>query len=555
MGLKGYINLNELTSDRELRFGFCEEPDVHGRDKEKLFQRRGEVTMVKNPTMEELTQISHTLQLGLSSDDITAFRPFIQSFIDSYNQLDRMVEPKPIVKYPRTPGFRPSPTENSLGAWYWKSEIVGADQGVLKGKRLAVKDNIAVAGVPLMNGTNILEGYIPDIDATVVERILDAGGTILGKAVCENLCFSGGSHTSDVGPVRNPYDPRRSAGGSSSGSAVLVATGEVDMALGGDQGGSIRIPGSWCGIYGLKPTHGLVPYTGAFPIEPTLDHLGPMAANTYDVALLLDVIAGPDGLDPRQTQNTVTLSSYREQLVGTIKGLRIGVVQEGFGWPSASESDVDDAVREMAYVFERLGVSVSEVSIPLHREAMAIWNAIGVEGTIGVMLQGNGMGVGWKGYYATSLMESFGKGWRNAAYRLPNTVKQMLLVGQYMQERYFGRYYAKAQNLARVLRNAYDAALERFDILVMPTLPMKATPLPDEAAPLEEYLTRAFEMVANTAPFDVTGHPAMTIPCALSEGLPVGMMLIGKHYGEGTVLRLADAFEKNIFRISAPPIA
>ena len=157
---------------------------------------------------------------------------------------------------------RPRPEENRLGAWAWRVRIEGASSGPLVGRTVAIKDNVAVAGVPMHNGTALLDGYVPDEDATVVERVLDAGGTILGKAVCESLCFSGGSHTADSGPVRNPYDPARSTGGSSTGSAALVAAGEVDMAIGGDQGGSVRIPSCWSGIYGLKPTWGLVPYTG-----------------------------------------------------------------------------------------------------------------------------------------------------------------------------------------------------------------------------------------------------------------------------------------------------
>ena len=153
-----------------------------------------------------------------------------------------------------------------------------------------------MSGVPMMNGTSVLEGYVPDVDATIVTRILDAGGSVQGKSVCESLCFSGGSHTSDTGPVRNPHDHTRTTGGSSSGSAALVAAREVDLGIGGDQGGSIRIPASWCGIYGLKPTYGLVPYTGVFPIELTLDHTGPMARTAADVALLLEAIArGPTG--------------------------------------------------------------------------------------------------------------------------------------------------------------------------------------------------------------------------------------------------------------------
>ncbi len=165
---------------------------------------------------------------------------------------------------------------------------------------MAIKDNVCVAGVPMMNGSATLEGYVPEVDATIVTRTLDAGATIVGKAVCEDLCFSGGSHTAATGPVLNPRAPGRSAGGSSCGSAALLAAGEVDLAIGGDQGGSIRMPAGWCGVVGHKPTYGLVPYTGVFPIELTLDHTGPMAATVADVALYLEVLAGADGLDPRQ---------------------------------------------------------------------------------------------------------------------------------------------------------------------------------------------------------------------------------------------------------------
>ena len=152
----------------------------------------------------------------------------------------------------------------------------------------------------MMNGSATVEGFIPRRDTSVVTRLLDAGATITGKAVCEDLCFSGGSHTSRSGPVHNPWDRGRSAGGSSSGSAALVAAGHADMALGGDQGGSVRIPSAYCGTVGHKPTHGLVPYTGAFPIENTIDHLGPITRTVHDAALMLGVLAGRDGLDPRQ---------------------------------------------------------------------------------------------------------------------------------------------------------------------------------------------------------------------------------------------------------------
>src|SRR4030095_8107689 len=206
--------------------------------------------------------------------------------------VDAMPDNLPPVKYPRTPGYRPGPEENKHNAWYVKTTVNGAPRGKLKGKTIALKDNIMLAGVPMMNGAATLEGYVPDIDATVVHRILDAGGTIAGKAHCEYFCLSGGSHTNATGPVHNPHKMGYSAGGSSSRRVVLVALREVDMAIGGDQGGSIRMPASFCGIYGMKPTHGLVPYTGIMPIEITVDHTGPMTANVADNALLLEVIAG-----------------------------------------------------------------------------------------------------------------------------------------------------------------------------------------------------------------------------------------------------------------------
>jgi amidase len=313
------------------------------------------------------------------------------------------------------------------------------------------------------------------------------------------------------------------------------------MAIGGDQGGSIRIPSSWCGVYGLKPTHGLVPYTGIFPIEITLDHTGPIAATVEDVALLLEAVAGEDGLDPRQYG--ARAAGYTDALNGDVSGLKIGILTEGFGWPGFSEEDVDEAVREAAGRFTDLGAEVFEISIPIHRDGIHIWNAIAIEGATALMVEGNGLGTNWKGHYPTSLLDAYARGRITRADDLSETVKLTMITGRYMHERYHGRYYAKAQNLSRKLRDAYDAALSSHDLLVLPTLPMKATPIPAPDAPREEAVQRALEMIYNTCPFDVSGHPAMSIPCALSDNLPVGMMLVGKKLDEITVLRAAGAFE------------
>src|SRR5437016_5958118 len=315
--------------------------------------------------------------MNLSDDDVKFFLETMSGSVAAYHAIEAMADPMPPVKYPRTPGYRPEGAENKYNAWYYKSEVQGAPAGKLRGKRIALKDNVCLAGVPMMNGASTLEGYVPDVDATIVTRILDAGGTIMGKVHCEYFCFSGGSHTSAAGPVQNPRKPGYSAGGSSSGSAAVVAAGEVEMAIGGDQGGSIRMPSSYCGIVGLKPTWGLVPYTGIMPIELTLDHTGPMTGSVADNALMLEVIAGPDGLDPRQMG--CTTDAYTKALGGSAAGLKIGVVKEGFGHPQ-SEKVVDDLVKKGAAKFKELGATVEEVSIPWHLTGMAVWSAIAVEG-------------------------------------------------------------------------------------------------------------------------------------------------------------------------------
>ena len=220
--------------------------------------------------------------------------------------------------------------------------------------------------------------------------------------------------------MRNPHHRVRSTGGSSSGSGALVASGAVDMAIGGDQGGSIRIPSSWCGIYGLKPTYGLVPYTGAFPIELTLDHLGPMARSAADCALMLEEIAGPDGLDPRQRADLMA-QPYSKMLTGDVRGLRLALVSEGFGIAGYSEKDVDDCVTAAARSFEKFGARVGEVSIPWHRDGGVLWNAIG-EGSLTTMLDSGGFGNIWKGYYPVAMLAD----WFTASRSGPMTSRKPL---------------------------------------------------------------------------------------------------------------------------------
>ena len=494
----------------------------------------------RRPTHAQLKSIVNGFHMNMSDQRIGEFLSVMDGMIGAYDTVDARPDYLPPVDYPRTAGYRPTAEENPLNAWYVKTEVRGAPRGSLAGKKVVLKDNVCLAGVPMMNGSSTLKGYTPDVDATVVTRLLDAGATIVGKAHCEYFCLSGGSHTNATGPVHNPHRHGYAAGGSSSGSGALVGAGEVDMAIGGDQGGSIRMPASFCGCYGMKPTHGLVPYTGVMPIEATIDHTGPMTANVYDNALMLEAIAGEDGLDPRQ-YNVVT-DKYTSHLGRGVSGMRIGVLKEGFGH-AASEPEVDAKVRQAAAVFAKMGATVDEISIPMHLAGLAIWTPIAVEGLTNQMMKGNGMGTGWKGMYTTSLLDHHAN-WRSRADELSDTLKICMFVGQYFLRHHRGHYYAKSQNLSRRLKESYDAMLQPYDLLLMPTTPMKATPLPPPDASLELYCQRAFEMLPNTAPFDITGHPAMSIPCGMIDGLPAGMMLVGRSYDEGTIYRAAAAFEQ-----------
>ena len=497
---------------------------------------------IKLPSKNQIKQIADGLGMDLNDDDLSSFKNIYKKQTDLYNVIDRMPDYLPTVKYPRTPGYKPVGEENKYNAWHIKTEVHGNSQGKLKGRRVVLKDNIMLAGVPMMNGASTLEGYMPEIDATVVTRLLDAGATIVGKAHCEYFCLSGGSHTCAAGPVHNPHKMGYMAGGSSSGSAALVAAGEVEMAIGGDQGGSIRMPASYCGIYGMKPTHGLVPYTGIMPIEIYIDHTGPMTQNVEDNALMLEVIAGADGLDPRQY--SVKTHEYTKALQGKdgIKGMKIAVVKEGFNHEN-TEPDVDEVVQDALEKMKSMGALVKEVSIPMHSLGTAIWLPIGMEGQTQTMMYGDGYGTSRPDLYVTSLMD-FHRGWRSRTDELAETVKFGLLWGTYVNSNHGNKYYGKAMNLSRMLKDAYDKVLSEYDLLAMPTTVLKSQPIPKTDASREEIIQRGFEMNANTCPFDITHHPAIAIPCGKSEGLPVSLQLVGKHYDEPSLYRAAHAFQE-----------
>ncbi len=266
--------------------------------------------------------IGDILAITFSGEQMAELDTFVQA---------RLEEPKPpMVSAAREPGYRPSPEEDPLNAWMWKCRIEGAAEGLLAGKTVSYKDHIAVAGIPMSFGSFALEGFIPDFDATVVTRVLNEAGTIIGKNVMNGLSggFGTGGGIGDYGRPLNPHNHDHVTGGSSAGSAAAVASGEVDISFGGDQGGSIRIPSAICGVVGIKPTYGRVSLRGVIPLSGSLDHAGPMARSVEDCAILLEAMAGYDPEDPSSID--LPVPSYRNSLRQSVNGLRAGVPRGEF---------------------------------------------------------------------------------------------------------------------------------------------------------------------------------------------------------------------------------
>ncbi len=496
------------------------------------------------PTAATLRALADHFGLALDEAEIACYLGQADRVQQTFARLATLPEETPSPRFPRGEWHLPRPEENRWNAWAALTSITGSARGRLRGKRVAIKDSVCVAGMPMTNGgAACLNGYLPELDATVVTRLLAAGAEIRGKAVCEYFCASSGSHTSTTGAVENPRRLGHSTGGSSSGCAALVAAGEVDIAVGGDQAGSIRIPSAHCGIYGMKPTWGLVPYTGAISSEFNIDHLGPMTATVQDNALALQAMAGPDGLDARQTARPRRVD-YAKAVGAGAKGLRIGLLSEGFGQPTASPG-MDDVVRRAAGKFAALGAELREVSIPWHRNGILLWAAIAREGTYANLMLGGGFGTNHGGLYWTGLQQRVAA-WRDRPDDLPYNLRFGLLMGEYLRRRHRGYFYTKAMNLVPQLAAAYDAALTECDLLLLPTAPRLPRPLEPRAASPQAVIEQAFDNVENTSPFDVSHHPALSIPCARLDGSPVGMMLVARRFEEATIYRAAGAFARDI---------
>ena len=486
------------------------------------------------PDSNELKRLAADLNLALDDTRAETLLEYMQPIAEGYEFIDRCDDELPASAYSGRDYYYPEASENPYGAWLLKCRIKGAASGPLFGRKAAVKDNILVADLPLTNGSDVLAGLVADFDATVVDRLLNAGAEIVGKTVCEYLCLSGGSATSANGIVHNPRKPGYSTGGSSSGSAALVAAGEVDMALGTDQGGSVRIPASWTGVVGMKATRGVVPFSGGVPIEASIEYIGPLTGTVADNALCLEVLAD-DGQGDKP--------DYTGGLEQGAAGLKIAALREGFGWPSSSAA-VDRCVESAASHFAALGATVEEISIPDHLTGPAIWGGVVTDG-LWQTLKLNGVGFNHDDVYSPAMSAAM-RNWTHRKSDMPINAALILLLGRYL-EKYDGRYYARSKNLARKLRGSYDKALREYDLLLMPTTVATAAQNPQslEHASDDQIMQTAFGNTLNTCQFNASGHPAISIPCGQTDGLPVGLMLVGRHHGEKTIYRAAHAFEQS----------
>lgn len=494
---------------------------------------------LRSPTEREVRELAERFHFDLTDEEVERYRRLVDDWLESYDVLGKYDQPPGpgVARERRAAGSR-SAAEDPYNTWLARCSIEGADGGPLDGWTVAVKDNVSVAGVEMTCGSAVLDGYVPRIDATVVTSLLDAGARVVGKTNMDDMAFSGVGDTSAFGPMLNPHDADRLAGGSSGGSAIAVARGEVDVAIGTDQGGSIRAPAAWSGVVGHKPTHGLVPYTGCIGIEHTVDHVGPLAPDVRTAARVLSVMAGVDGHDPRQPDE-VPSDDYEAGIDDGVDDLSIAVLTEGFDRPGA-EAAVDEQVRRALDRLAASGASLADVSMPMHADAYNLYTVSIAEGTA-VTLEGEGLGYDWDGWWDIGWVEAFGRARRIRGGKFPPGFKLTVLLGAYAG-RQDPTAYARAMNLCRCLRNEYDAILEDHDLIAMPTTPGRAV----EYEPGGQHvgLETPHAVLSNTAAFNATGHPSLSVPVQPADGLPVGLMLTGGRFEDATVLRAGATVER-----------
>jgi amidase len=499
---------------------------------------------LRPPTDAQVRRYAELHHLHLTDVDAADLLASVADSLEPLNAIEEADEFSVNLKHPhRDPGRPPRDGEDPYNAFIRFCDVRGAESGPLQGKTLAVKDCIAVAGVPTTNGGRRTPVPVPTEDAVVIERLLDAGVRITGKTNLDDMALGLGEGSA-FGAAKNPFDPSRSTGGSSSGSGAAVAAGLVDLALGADEGGSVRIPSAWCGLVGMKATHGLVPSYGLSYMDHTLDHIGPMTKTVAENALMLEIMAGSDWRDPQWVRASPSPGSYTEAAERGVRGMRVGIVEEALE-PSGSSPDVLAAFEAGTKQLSASGIQLRNVSVPLWRMAGAILSGALTTGLY-AMATSYGLGYGHLGRVDPAVVAANGAQMQLQADELPWILKARLVVSEYLREAYQFVPIAKAHNLRLELRRQISALFEDVDILITPTTPEVAFELLNErSTPVEMAARRQMTAAANTCPLDLSGHPALTVPCGTGvAAMPLGLQFIGPHFGEERLYAAGFALEQ-----------
>ncbi|AFZ71479.1 Asp-tRNA(Asn)/Glu-tRNA(Gln) amidotransferase subunit GatA [Natronobacterium gregoryi] len=422
----------------------------------------------------------------------------------------------------------------SANIFITEERIEGDEDGPLAGTTVAVKDNISTEGVRTTCGSAMLEEYVPPYDATVVCRLKEAGATIVGKANMDEFGMGTTTETSNFGAVDNPAASGHVPGGSSGGSAAAVAAGEADVALGSDTGGSIRCPAAFCGVVGIKPTYGLVSRYGLVAYGNSLEQIGPFANSVEDAAELLDVIAGPDDRDATTREPQLEGERYADAATADIDDLSVGVPTELL--EGADEGVVEtfwDAIADL----EEQGAEYHEVSLPSVEHAVEAYYVIAMSEASSNLARFDGVRYGNSGGYDGNWNEAFSAARKEG---FGDEVKRRILLGTYaLSAGYHDKYYKKAQDARAWVKQDFDEALSDADVLASPTMPVPPFELGESLDdPLQMYLADA-----NTVPVNLADLPAISVPAGETDGLPVGLQLIGPAFGEEEIIRAASALE------------
>ena len=411
--------------------------------------------------------------------------------------------------------------------------LAAGEGGPLTGVPVQIKDVMCTEGVPTTCASRMLENFVPVYNATAVERLLGQGAVMLGKGNMDEFAMGSSCENSAFHPTMNPWDLERVPGGSSGGAAASVASGEAIYALGSDTGGSVRQPAALCGVVGLKPTYGLVSRYGLIAFASSLDQIGPVGRTVMDCALALNAIAGHDPRDATSVHQEP--KDYAASLGQDIKGLRLGVPEEYFvdGMEPGSRKAVDEAISAL----EGLGASVRPVSLPTTRYALACYYIIAPSECSANLARYDGVKYGYSYQGTNDMWEALEK---TREYGFGPEVTRRVILGTYaLSSGYHDAYYLKAQQARTMISQDFDRVFQDVDALVTPTSPVTAFKIGEKSGdPVQMYLIDVC-----TLPVKIAGLPGLSVPCGFSDGVPVGLQLIGPHFSEETLLRTAHAYE------------